>query len=65
VITDLGVLEPNPETKELVLTQLHPGVELQSVRDETGWDLRVAEAIGETAPPTDQELAALRDLVSR
>ena len=28
VITDLGVLEPDPETRELVLTQLHPGVTL-------------------------------------
>ena len=27
VITDLGVLEPDPETKELVLTHVHPGVE--------------------------------------
>jgi glutaconate CoA-transferase subunit B len=65
VITDLGVLEPDSETKELVLTQVHPGVELHAVREETGWELRVAEPIAETAPPTDQELAALRELMSR
>jgi glutaconate CoA-transferase, subunit B len=65
VITDLGVLEPDRETRELVLTRLHPGVDVQSVRDETGWELNLAEPLGETEPPTDEELAALRDLVSR
>jgi glutaconate CoA-transferase, subunit B len=65
VITDLGVLEPDPETKELVLSQLHAGVEIQAVQDETGWELRVSEALGETEEPTDEELAALRELVSR
>ena len=42
VITDLGVLEPDPETAELVLTALHPGVTVEQVRAETGWDLEVA-----------------------
>jgi len=65
VITDLGVLEPDPETRELILTQLHPGVEVESVREATGWELAVAEALGETEPPTDEELAALRELVGR
>src|ERR1700761_6292895 len=36
VINDLGVLEPDPGTCELVLTQIHPGVELDKVREETG-----------------------------
>jgi glutaconate CoA-transferase, subunit B len=65
VITDLGVLEPDPETKELVLTQVHPGVDAESARGETGWELRVAEPPAETEPPTDEELSALRELVSR
>ncbi len=43
VITDLGVLEPDEETKELVLTQIHEGVEVGQVLDETGWDLKVAD----------------------
>ena len=42
VVTDLGVLEPDPETCELPLTQLHPGVEVDQVREATGWDLQVA-----------------------
>jgi glutaconate CoA-transferase subunit B len=65
VITDLGVLEPDPASKELVLTQIHEGVELEHVRSETGWDLVVAEELKTTEPPTAEELAALRELVSR
>jgi len=64
VITDLGVLRPDPATCELVLTELHPGVTVDEARAATGWDLRVAESVGTTAPPTDEELTALRALVA-
>ncbi|GFE21355.1 hypothetical protein Sliba_18080 [Streptomyces nigrescens] len=62
VITDLGVLRPDPVTAELVLTDLHPGVTIHQVRAATGWDLKEADRIGVTAPPTAAELAALRAL---
>ncbi|GAA0458451.1 CoA-transferase subunit beta [Streptomyces olivaceiscleroticus] len=62
VITDLGVLRPDPATAELVLTELHPGVTVEQVREATGWELRVADEVGTTAPPTAEELAALRAL---
>ncbi len=65
VITDLGVLEPNPESWELVLTQVHEGVDVEHVLGETGWDLEVAGELRVTEPPTAQELEALRELVSR
>jgi glutaconate CoA-transferase subunit B len=65
VITDLGVLEPDPRTCELVLTQIHPGVSVERVRGETGWDLVVAEDLKPTDPPTDEELSALRELLDR
>ncbi len=65
VITDLGVLEPDDQTKELVLTQVHPGVDPGQVRGATGWDLNVASDLRVTEPPSDEELAALRELVSR
>jgi glutaconate CoA-transferase subunit B len=65
VITNLGVLEPDPETCELVLTQIHPGVEPDQVREETGWPLRVAEHLRSTEPPTDDQLTALRELLNR
>jgi glutaconate CoA-transferase subunit B len=65
VITDLGVLEPDPDTRELVLTHVHPGVTAGDARAATGWDLRVAETLETTAPPSSEELAVLRDLESR
>jgi glutaconate CoA-transferase, subunit B len=64
VITDLGVLEPDPETKLLVLTALHPGVTVEQVRAETGWTIEVADDLGETTPPTERELTTLRSLTT-
>ena len=64
VITDLGVLEPDPVTKELVLIQVHAGVGVDDVRAATGWDLRVAPELQTTEPPTDEELTVLRALQS-
>ena len=62
VITDLGVLEPDPVTCELTLTARHPGVELAAVRAATGWDLQVAEAVRVSGAPTAEELTVLRQL---
>ena len=62
VITDLGVLEPDPESAELVLTALHPGVSVEQVRAETGWDLQVAAELSATPPPSAQELSVLRGM---
>jgi glutaconate CoA-transferase subunit B len=62
VITDLGVLEPDPETCELTLVRIHPGVSVREAREMTGWKLRVADDLGTTEPPTDTELAVLREL---
>ena len=63
VITDLGVMEPRDG--ELTLTHVHAGVTPGQARAATGWELRVAEELHETEPPNAEELAALRELVSR
>jgi glutaconate CoA-transferase, subunit B len=59
VITDLGVRDG-----ELALTEIHPGVEVDTVREATAWDLRVADDLATTPPPTTDELAALRELTA-
>ena len=61
VITDLGILRPDADG-ELALVAVHPGVEAADVVAATGWDLQVAEVLDRTAPPSDEELTALRDL---
>jgi len=65
VITDLCVMTPDEQTKELTVTSLHPGVSVTQVREATGWPVRVAEALSETPPPTSHELDVLRDLQRR
>ena len=62
VVTDLGLLEPDPESGELVLTELHPGAVVEQAIEATGWDLRVASELRRGTPPTDAELEALRAL---
>ncbi|HET9893503.1 MAG TPA: CoA-transferase [Streptosporangiaceae bacterium] len=64
VITDLGVLKPDPATSELVLTGIYPGVSLADVRDKTGWELAASADLAEIAPPDDAELAVLRGLLA-
>jgi glutaconate CoA-transferase, subunit B len=64
VITDLGVLRLDPDARELVLTRVHPGVSVDQVRSETGWDLRVADELVKTEPPRAEELRVLRELRS-
>ena len=65
VITDLGVLEPDPETKELTLTQVHEGASAQDAQAATAWPLAVAGSLSVTPAPTDAELGALRELLAR
>jgi glutaconate CoA-transferase subunit B len=65
VITDLGVLEPDPQTHELKLVAIHPGIELEQVKENTGWPLGVAGELTITEAPTGDELALLRDLKER
>jgi glutaconate CoA-transferase, subunit B len=64
VITDLGLLRPDPDSGELTQTQLHPGVSADQAREATGWDLKLADDLTETEPPSDEELNVLRELKS-
>ncbi|MPZ72076.1 MAG: CoA-transferase subunit beta [Nitriliruptorales bacterium] len=64
-ITDLCTMHPDPETRELVVASLHPGVERTTVEERTGWPIRFGGAVDETPPPTADELDVLRDLNAR
>jgi glutaconate CoA-transferase subunit B len=63
IITDLAILRCDPDTSEFLLASVHPGVEIPDVLAATGWPLRVANDVEVTAPPTDEELRALRRFV--
>jgi glutaconate CoA-transferase subunit B len=65
VITDFGMLRPDPLTQELTLVACYANVSVDAVREVTGWPLRVANDVIELAPPTESELRVLRDLQRR
>lgn len=61
VITPLGVLRRSPDAPELELTQIHPGVTVDEVRERTGWDVAVREDLVTTPRPTVEDVRILRD----
>ena len=65
IITDIGILRPDAETLELMLTDLHPGYSAADAEEATGWPLKQAAQCAQTPPPRATELAALRDLNER
>jgi len=65
VITDLGILTPDHDTKELTLTSIHPGITVEKVTEATGWPLKVSPRLATTTAPTEVELGVLRDLHER
>jgi glutaconate CoA-transferase subunit B len=65
VITDLCLMEPDPETRELTVTALYPHVTRETVQEQCGWTLKFTADLREEEPPTSLELETLRDLHER
>ncbi len=65
VVTDLCVLEPHAESKELMVAAIHPGVSREEITAKTGWAIKFSADVKESAPPTKVELEVLRDLHAR
>lgn len=65
LITDLAIYQPDPETKEMIVTSIHPGVTRDQIQENTGWTVRYASRVAETPVPTAQELEILRELQAR
>ena len=65
IITELCIMEPEEGTHEFVVTAIHPGVTREQIIAATGWAIRFADDVQETAAPSDVELSALRDLEAR
>jgi glutaconate CoA-transferase subunit B len=62
VVTDLGILEMHPVSRELILTSRYAGVGVEQIREATGWDLQISENLTQAVEPTERELAVLRQL---
>jgi glutaconate CoA-transferase, subunit B len=61
VVTDMGTYGFDDGTGEMTLRSVHPGVSLEDVRASMGWEPRVASDLGETVPPSVEELRLIRE----
>lgn len=62
IITTLGILRFDPETREAYLASYRPGTTPDAVQAQTGWPLRLGPELAETPTLTEEELAAIRRL---
>ncbi|MFH0727705.1 MAG: CoA-transferase [Pseudomonadota bacterium] len=63
IITDMAVMDFEPESKRMRVISIHPGYSLKDVQDNCGFELLQASNILETIPPTEPELYTLREAV--
>jgi len=63
MITNLAYLDFDEQTKRMRLASIHPGVEVETVKESTGFELIIPESVQETNPPTVKEISALREKV--
>jgi glutaconate CoA-transferase subunit B len=61
VVTDLGTYGFDDATGEMTLVTLHPGMTLDDVRANMGWEPKVSPGLAETPEPTSLELALIRE----
>jgi glutaconate CoA-transferase subunit B len=60
IITDLAVLGFDDETKRMKIESVHPGVALEQIKQETGFELLSSDYIQITSRPSEKELKILR-----
>jgi glutaconate CoA-transferase subunit B len=65
LITDMAIWAPDPETKEMTVVSIHPGVTRAQIQENTGWTVKFAATVEETPAPTAKELEVLRELHAR
>lgn len=61
VVSDLALLGYDDKTKRMKLLAVHPGVTVEQVIENTGFELIIPEEVGENEPPTQEELRLLRE----
>jgi len=60
LISRKGLFRFHPQTKEIYLAQIHPGISVEEVRKDVPWELKVADDLTETEPPAREEVAFIR-----
>lgn len=62
IISTLGILRPDSETKEFVLDAYFPFTTIDEIKENTGWDLKVSPDVKQVPEPSEQELKNLREV---
>lgn len=60
LISQKGIFEFDPKTKEMFLSEIHPRITIEDVRKDIPWDLNIADNLEETRPPSDAEIEFIR-----
>ena len=63
LVTPMGVFRFTAKEREVYLSTYHPGVSIEKIMENTGWDLKVSDSVAETEPPTKEEIKILRKMI--
>lgn len=61
VITDLGVYTFSKDTHEMILSEVHPGISVETIKENIGWEVKINERLEMTAAPSEEELMIIRE----
>lgn len=62
VITNKCIFRFDPSSKEMYLDELFPGVTVEEVKSDVGWELKLAEDIKTVNPPTAKEIEIMHKI---
>jgi glutaconate CoA-transferase subunit B len=65
VVTNLGIMGYHPVSKRMMLLAIQPGVEIDEVLENTGFELLLANDVIKNPPPKSEELRILREEVDK
>ena len=60
VITDLGVYIFSKDTHEMVLKEIHPGVSIDKIKENIGWEVKISDSLETTMSPSEEEMRIIR-----
>jgi glutaconate CoA-transferase subunit B len=63
VVTNLALMDFDPDSKRMRLIAVHPGVTQEQVLENTGFEMLVADQVTTNPEPTDEELKLLREQI--
>jgi len=63
IISELGVFEIEHESRRMRLSSIHPGIKIENIKENTGFEILTPEKTQQTSPPTELELQLIREKI--